>query len=343
MHLTSPHDLKQKLSLSNSEIHFIEQSRKTVASLFRRQDPRLLLIVGPCSIHNIEEGLAYAKALKQLADEVQDSCFIVMRAYIEKPRTFGGWTGLVNDPHLNSSHDLARGIFLARSFLLNLAKMRMPAGIEFLTPLLAPYLEDLVTWGCIGARTCASQTHRQLASHLPMPVGFKNSVDGNIECAVHGVHVARHSQSFMHIDDLGKVEQVNSVGNPYAHVVLRGSLNGINYDPISIEHTLNTLRRLEIPPRVVVDCSHGNSQGHYFKQKEAFMDTLSQIHAGNPHIFGLMLESNLAAGTQKIPSQLSELQTGVSITDSCLDFSTTQELVKSVASSSSTVMSSTQS
>jgi len=336
MQLITPKDLLQQFPLSPKAAAFITESRRAINQIFDRQDPRLLLIVGPCSIHNVEEGLIYAEKLKELATEVRDSCFLVMRAYIEKPRTRKGWLGLVHDPHLNGSHDIAHGLALSRQFLVQLAEMGVPAATEFLTPHLAPYIEDLISWGCIGARTSSSQIHRQLASLLKMPIGFKNTVEGNVEPAINGIHSARHPHMFMHINEMGKVFLAKSTGNAYAHVVLRGSQTHPNYDEASIQKAVNLLREHELPPRILVDCSHGNSQGQYYKQKQVFRTVLEQR---NPQIIGMMLESNLEAGAQLLSHQLEGLQPGISVTDPCIDFSTTSELIRS----SSIVISLTQS
>jgi 3-deoxy-7-phosphoheptulonate synthase len=331
MHLIAPKDLTEQIPLSKRGAEFVLDARKTIMRIFDRQDPRILLIVGPCSIHNVEEALTYAKALKELADEVRDSCYIVMRAYIEKPRTRKGWLGLVHDPHLNGSHDISYGLVQSRSLLVQLAEMGMAAGTEFLTPHLLPYIEDLISWGCIGARTSSSQIHRHLASSLKMPIGFKNTVDGNIEAAINGIHSARHSHHFMHICESGKLQLVKSSGNPYAHLVLRGSHNGVNYDEASVRRAVCSLREQELPPRILIDCSHGNCQGQYFLQKKAFQTALEQIQNGNQQILGMMLESNLQAGGQMIHNPLEGLQPGVSITDPCIDFATTAELIYSVS------------
>lgn len=339
MDLVAPKDLIAEYPISEKALENIAKNRKTIMRILDRQDPRLLFIVGPCSIHNVEEALIYARQLKELIREVQESCFIVMRVYVEKPRTRKDWLGLVHDPHLNSSHDIASGLSLTRGLLTELAEMGVPIATEFLTPHLAPYIEDLISWGCIGARTSSSQIHRQLASLLKIPIGFKNSVDGNIESAINAVHAARHPHSFMHIDPSGKVHLTKSSGNPYAHVVLRGSQKSPNYDEKSVRQTICSLREQELLPSILIDCSHGNCQGHYFKQKNVFQSVLEQIQNGNHQIVGMMLESNLQAGAQLIHHQLDELQAGVSITDPCLDFSTTAELIYSA----STVMSLTQS
>lgn len=339
MELIAPQDLIAKIPLSKKGAENIAESRKTLMRIFDRQDPRLLFIVGPCSIHNVDEAIAYAQQLKELAESVKENCFIVMRAYIEKPRTRKGWLGLIHDPHLNGSHDVAHGLELARTFLVELAEMGMPAGTEFLTPHVAPYIEDLISWGCIGARTSSSQIHRQLASLLKMPIGFKNSVDGNIDTAIHAIHAARAPHQFMHISGKGSVQLVKSSGNPYAHVVLRGSVGSSNYDEASIQKTVGALREQELPPRVLVDCSHGNCRGQYFLQKKAFQDVLEQIQRGNQQILGMMLESNLQAGAQMIHHQLEGLQPGISVTDPCIDYSTMAELVSSVSMAMSSVQS----
>lgn len=332
MHFLSPKELKDKIPLTESLAAFVTSCRNTIRNIFDRHDKRLLVIVGPCSIHNVDEALEYARQLKELAKDLQEHCFIAMRTYLEKPRTICGWKGLIHDPYLNESNDMAHGLFLARSLLLELAKLEVPAATEFLTPHMAPYIEDLITWGCIGARTSASQTHRTLASHLPMPIGFKNTIDGNVECAVQGVLVAHQPHVFMHIDDEGRLICMKSLGNPYSHVVLRGSLTHTNFDAAHVQNTIHHLRCLELPPRLIIDCSHGNCLRKYYKQKDVFLDALRQIREGNSQIIGLMLESYLEAGSQVIPHQLSELQPGISITDPCLDFPTTKELLYSLAS-----------
>lgn len=339
MDLPSPRQIKEAHPLQEEVLPFVTSSRDTVCKIFDRQDPRLLLIVGPCSIHRIEECLEYARALKQLADDVKDSCFLVMRAYIEKPRTRQGWKGFLHDPHLNGSDEIPEGLKLARFFLSELAAIGIPVATEFLTPHLIPYVEDLITWGCIGARTSSSQIHRILASSLSMPMGFKNTVDGNIDCAIDGVHVARSPHTFMQINDAGQLSVIRSKGNPYTHIVLRGSYKEANFQKEHVQRALTKLREEELPPRILIDCSHGNSRGQYFKQKEAFQSIMQQIADGNHQIMGMMLESHLEAGAQKIPAQLAELQRGVSITDACLDFSTAAELISSLSSSSFTSMS----
>ncbi len=334
MHLPSPSELSKELPLTPEAAAFVSTSRKSIQSIIDGKDSRLLIVVGPCSIHNTEEALIYAEEIKKLAEEVKEHCFLVMRTYIEKPRTRKGWRGLVHDPHLNGSEVIANGLPLCRSLLCRLAEMQVPTATEFLTPQLTPYFADTISWGCIGARTSSSQIHRLLASHLPMPVGFKNTVDGNVECAVNGVLVARSPHTFVHTCKDGKICKVQSQGNPYCHVVLRGSSLSQNYDAASIQRTLAVLRMQELSPRVLIDCSHGNAKGKYYAQKEVFHSVLEQKQEGNSHILGMMLESNLEAGSQLVGTDLHELQRGMSVTDGCIDFPATAELIKSVSSSS---------
>jgi 3-deoxy-7-phosphoheptulonate synthase len=328
MYLPSPRQLKEQFPLSDLAQSFVCKSRKKLVNIIEGVDRRLLFVVGPCSIHYAEEGLLFAKKLKELCQQIGDSCFIVMRAYIEKPRTLAGWKGLVHDPHLNGNDDLAQGLATSRSFLVDLAEMGIPVATEFLTPHLAPYIEDTISWGCIGARTSSSQVHRLLASSFEMPVGFKNSIDGNIDCAISGAAVASSSHTFMHFDDDGKLFSCTSKGNSHTHVVLRGSLTKPNYDKKTILDTLKKLKDQGLPERILIDCSHGNSNRHFYQQRKVFESVMIQIQGGNHHILGMMLESNLEEGKQSMPAQNS----GVSITDGCLDYSTTAELISSVSS-----------
>lgn len=323
----SPLTIKQLFPLGAEECEFITHSRRAVENILTGKDSRKLLIVGPCSIHDLEACLEYAEKFKSLAELTQDRFFCIMRAYVEKPRTGNGWKGFISDPHLNESCDMESGVALSREFLLKLAAMRVPAATEFVTPAFAPYIEDLITWGCIGARTCSSQVHRLLASHLPMPMGIKNSVDGNVHCAASGIATARAPHTFLHTSEKGKMELVKSRGNPYAHLVLRGSETHPNYSEEAINQALLHLRQMELPPKLIIDCSHGNSGRQYFKQKQVFE---SLIERGlDDQVVGLMIESHLEAGRQKIPNSLTQLQRGVSITDGCLDYHSTEEMILS--------------
>lgn len=325
--LPSPREVKQQLALLPSQSHFIQESRETAKNILEGKDKRLAIIAGPCSIHETEEALDYAQRFKELAEKVDKSCFLVMRAYIEKPRTTTGWKGLLYDPYLDGSNDMKTGIYWSRQLLLNLAEMGIPTATEFVDPLTAAYVDDLITWGFVGARTSASQTHRQLASSLNFPVGFKNGTDGNLDNAIQGVVAAKQPHSFMYIDPNGRVCAAKSSGNPSAHVVLRGSLEAPNYDPQSVRETLEKMRLYDIIPRILVDCAHGNSQKQYQKQRDSFRSVINQILEGNGLILGAMLESNLYAGNQILPERTPSLRYAVSVTDPCIDWDTTQELI----------------
>lgn len=332
MELPSSSDLKKKYPLSKGADDFIHFSRETAKNIVLRKDPRIVVIAGPCSIHDPEECLKYAENFKKLADQIAPSCFLIMRAYIEKARTLNGWKGLVYDPDLDESHDLAKGLVKARNFFVDLTEMGIPIATEFLSPLVSTYVDDLVTWGFIGARTSSSQIHRELASHFPFPVGFKNSIDGNVETAISGVMSAQNPHVFFHVNGQGKLCKVKSSGNPYTHVVHRGSIKSINYDEKNSAQTLQNLAGCGLPERLLIDCAHGNSQKDYEKQKEAFYCVLEQIERGNRGILGMMLESHLKAGCQSLTREPVYLEEGVSITDPCIDWSETEELLLSIHS-----------
>lgn len=327
--LPSPFEIKTVLPLNSNASAFIEQSRETAKRIIRGEDPRKAIIVGPCSIHDSESALEYSKRFKELAASVSRTCFLVMRVYVEKPRTSTGWKGLVYDPHLDGSHDIETGLLWARELLLALANLHIPAATEFVDPLASLYFEDLVTWGFIGARTSSSQPHRQFASSRTMPIGFKNSTDGNLENAVHGVLSAMAAHASLHIDDYGKLCAVQSQGNAFSHIVLRGAYQFANYDPLSVREALEMLKTFRLPNRLMIDCSHGNCQKSFDKQPDVFLSVLDQIEKGNDRIFGLMLESHLESGNQPLTEDLSALKYAVSITDPCLDWKTTEELIYS--------------
>ncbi len=327
--LPTPCELKKQSPLSFQASTFIAQSREIARQVIRGQDRRKALIIGPCSIHDCASALDYAQHFKKLAESVKRSCFMVMRVYIEKPRTATGWKGLLYDPHLDGSHDIKTGLLWTRKLLLALAEMQIPAAAEFVDPLAALYFEDLVSWGFIGARTSASQPHRQFASARMMPIGFKNSTDGNLENAVHGVLSATNPHTLLQIDEQGKLCVVQSEGNPDSHIILRGANDFTNYDPDSISLALKMLKKAGLPQRLMIDCAHGNCQKNDQKQREVFTSILEQIEKGNDKIFGLMLESHLRSGNQPLTEDLSLLKYAVSITDPCLDWQTTEELVYS--------------
>lgn len=313
--LPTPKELKISLPLTDEQHHFVLTARQSVCNILSGSDDRLLLIVGPCSIHDIKSAIDYAERLKALSKQVEDRIFLVMRTFFEKPRTIFGWKGLIHDPHLDGSSDVPRGLFLARRLLKTLAAMRLPAGMEFLEPITPYYLSDLITWGCIGARTATSQPHRQLASALLMPVGFKNSVDGNIASAVHGITAAAQPQSLLGIDNDALATLYQTQGNAHGHLILRGGGGKPNYDSAASAACL--LSDAGRHPRLIIDCAHGNSHP---SQAAVFERLTAQP---NSHLCGLMLESNIHSGNQS----LSNNHYGVSLTDPCLDWETTERLI----------------
>jgi 3-deoxy-7-phosphoheptulonate synthase len=327
--LPTPDALKASHPLSERGRQFIAGSREAAKKIVSGEDRRKALIVGPCSIHDPISALEYAERLKTLSQAVEETCFLVMRTYMEKPRTTTGWKGFLYDPHLNRTHAISTGLRWTRELLLKLAEMHVPCATEFVHPLASPYFDDLITWGFIGARTCSSQPHRQFASLVDFPIGFKNSVEGNIYRAIHGVLAAKEEHCSFHIDGEGKLCAVHSRGNPNSHIVLRGSCDGINYDPPSIRETLSSLEAAHLPQRIMIDCAHGNSRKQGEKQEEVFLSVLEQIEAGRDEIFGWMLESHLEGGSQPLSQDPSQFQYAVSITDPCLDWATTERLIYS--------------
>jgi 3-deoxy-7-phosphoheptulonate synthase len=325
--LPSYQEIKHHLPVLPPQSLFIEKSRQAVRAILNGIDPRLLIIVGPCSIHDRMSAIEFAKQLRQLADSVASQFLLIMRVYCEKPRTAFGWKGFLYDPLLDGSHAMHQGIEWTRQLLLELATLQVPAATEFLDPLTAYYYDDLITWGSIGARTASSQTHRQLASGLPMPIGFKNGIAGNISAAVNGVMTASHAHTYMRICDNGKPILAKTKGNPDVHIVLRGGESGPNYDPSSVSDALSRLEHGKLPLRLLIDCSHHNSGKKYECQPGVFQSVIHQIVEGNMNIRGLMLESHLQAGHQLLTPNLSQLQYGVSITDPCLDWQATAHLI----------------
>lgn len=323
--LLSPQELKKQLPLTLSQATFIADSRQMGRDLLSGKEKRILIIAGPCSIHDRETALEYARRFKELSEKVEKSSFLLMRVYVEKPRTTVGWKGLLYDPHLDGSHDIATGLYWSRQLLLDLANLQIPVATEFVDPLTSAYLEDLISWGVIGARTSASQTHRQLASSLDFPVGFKNGVDGNLDNAINGVVAAAAPHSYLSINQEGEITIAKSRGNPYGHVVLRGSVDETNYDRASIEQVVKKLRFSQHFPRILIDCAHGNCQRKYEKQEDAFHSIITQIAEGNRHILGAMLESHLKAGNQSFP--YFPLRNDISITDPCIDWATTEKMI----------------
>lgn len=324
--LPTPWELHEELPSTALQVEFITTARREVAKILHPSDDRLLLIVGPCSIHDLAAAREYALKLRELAKQVEDTFFIVLRTYFEKPRTQLGWKGMLYDPHLDGSNDMAAGLRQIRQFLLELATWGIPAATEFLDPSAAHYYGDLITWGCVGARTSESQVHRQMVSGLPLPVAFKNSTTGCVEVAVNGVLTAYLPHSFMSIDKQGKLCQMHTVGNPHCHIVLRGGESGPNYDPSSINSALEALQKADLPGALVVDCSHDNSQRKHEQQLVVFQSIMHQIQQGEKGIRGVILESHLQPGNQ--PFEQEQLHYGVSITDPCLEWEATAQLVQ---------------
>ena len=329
MQLLSPRKIKEKLPLTPTQRTSVHQNRQLMQDLVSGKDGRLAIVMGPCSIHDLSSALEYARRVRALADEVESACVCIMRVYIEKPRTVTGWKGLAYDPHLDGSNDIQTGIFWARELFLTLTDLGVPIATEMLNPLLLPYVQDLVTWGFVGARTSASQPHREIASSLPFPVGFKNSPDGNIEQAIHAMVAACSPHRFPSINEEGMLGIVESEGNPFTHVVLRGARSHSNYDAKSIADTIDTMQSHGLKNRVLVDCSHGNCQKEYARQKDVFHSVLEQYERGNHKILGMMLESNLEEGYQDLSESPSALKYAVSVTDPCLGWSDTEALVRS--------------
>ena len=325
--LITPIDLVNALPITPTVEQTVLEGREQVRNVLNGNDPRALLIVGPCSIHSKESALEYAGRLRELSQKLSDRLLIVMRVYFEKPRTTVGWKGLIYDPHLNDSFDIEDGLHTARSLLLEIGEMGMYAGTEFLDPVVPQYLAGLITWGTIGARTTESQIHRQMASGLSMPVGFKNGTDGNAQIAVDAMLSARSPHGFLGLDHDGRTALVRTTGNPDGHLVLRGGNHGPNFGADSVAEAKHRLEAAGVRSQLMVDCSHGNSNKDHTLQSTAFKDVVSQKVAGDKDIIGLMLESNLNAGNQRLCEDLSQLEYGVSITDACIGWDETVTLL----------------
>ena len=324
--LASPRDIREKFAVGSSLTKEIEGHRSTIARILKGEDPRLMVVVGPCSIHNLASGYAYAEKLAALQEQVKEKFFIIMRVYFEKPRTTVGWKGLINDPHLDGSRDVESGLLKARSFLHQVASLGLPTATEFLDPIVPQYISDLVSWAAIGARTTESQTHREMASGLSMPVGFKNATDGGLQVAIDALVSSSHGHSFLGITGDGQTAVVETTGNEHGHIILRGGGGVPNYSPSDIAAAKTKLRGVGSARPIMVDCSHGNSNKDYTKQPEVFKDVVGQHSAGETAINGLMLESNLVAGKQPL-TKPEELTYGQSITDGCISWETTEELL----------------
>ncbi len=325
--LPTPREIKQQLPCSEKAAATVLSGRAGIRNILNREDPRRFLIVGPCSIHDLAAAKEYGQRLCALAKEVEDQFLLVMRVYFTKPRTTVGWKGFINDPNLNDSFHISEGLYKAREFLVELGEIGIPVGTEALDSTTPQYLDDLLAWSAIGARTAESQTHREMASGLSTPVGIKNGTDGNVDVAINALQTMSHSHAFLGTNQNGQCCVLTTSGNPYGHMILRGGSRP-NYDSVHVALAEQSLKAAKLNPAIVVDCSHGNSLKNYELQPVVFRDCIHQIVEGNTSIVGLMLESNLVAGRQDIPEDRSKLQYGVSITDSCIDWDTTETLIR---------------
>lgn len=325
--LISPNDLKARFPANPTALRTVVRGRELVKAVLRNEDRRLVVLVGPCSIHDPAAALEYATRLATLAKKVEDRIIIFMRVYFEKPRTTVGWKGLINDPHLNDTFDISEGLVIARRLLAQIAELGLPVATELLEPITPQYIADLLSVASIGARTTESPTHRQMASGLSMPVGYKNGTDGSLQVAIDAMHSARTPHSFLGIDSDGQTCIVNTKGNPWGFTILRGGRAGPNYAEDKLRGASETLRAAGVSPRFVVDCSHGNSEKDHRKQAAVWNNVVEQAANGNDAIEGLMLESNLHEGSQKLTADLSKLKYGMSITDACIGWEQTEELI----------------
>ena len=326
--MPSPEEIKARVPMTESAIAAVLAGRKAIMDILDRRDPRIFVVVGPCSIHDAEAGLDYARRLKQLADEVSQTMVLVMRVYFEKPRTSTGWKGFINDPFIDDSFRVDVGMERARKFLLDVSEIGLPTGTEALDPIAPQYYGDLISWTAIGARTSESQTHREMSSGLSTPVGFKNATDGDLDVAINAIISAAHPHSFLGINSHGVSAITRTRGNRYGHAVLRGGGGRPNYDTVSISLAEQALAKAKLPKNVVVDCSHANSWKKPEYQPLVMKDVAHQIREGNDSVVGMMIESNLVAGNQSIPADLSQLKYGCSVTDACVSWETTEEMIR---------------
>ncbi len=324
--LPTPETLKNQFNHTEKTKELISDSRKTIENIIDGTDSRPLIIVGPCSIHDPQAAIEYAKKLYTLHEKCKEKCYIVMRVYFEKPRTTMGWKGLINDPNMDQSFDIKQGLEQARHLLLQILDIGLPTASEMLDPIVPQYIADLVSWASLGARTTESQPHREMASGLSMPIGFKNATNGDVSIAINAMEAAKHSHSFIGTTPEGKVAYVKTKGNPYGHLILRGGSNGPNYDKETIEKNSAILNKKKLPNKILIDCSHGNSKKDHRNQHIAFENILAQ-RKRNPNILGAMLESNLFEDNQSIPSTLTDLKYGISVTDKCIGWEETKKLL----------------
>lgn len=330
--LITPEQLKNDLPLTDTALKTVIEGRKVVRDILDHKDHRLFLVVGPCSIHDLKAAKEYASRLKALSEEVKDTLYLIMRVYFEKPRTTVGWKGLINDPYLDDSFKIEDGLKIGRQLLLDLANMEIPTATEALDPISPQYLQDLISWSAIGARTTESQTHREMASGLSSAVGFKNGTDGGLTVAINALQSVSNQHRFLGIDQKGVVSIVTTKGNPYGHVVLRGGNGRPNYDSVSVSICEQELAKAKISQNIMIDCSHANSNKDPALQPLVMENITNQIIEGNKSIIGLMIESHLNWGSQSIPKDLSQLKYGISVTDACIDWETTEKSIRSMHS-----------
>lgn len=325
--LPSPLELCKEVQKTDTTEKFVAESREAIHKIIFGNDRRLLVVVGPCSIHDLDAGREYAQKLSLLSKELSDRMLLVMRVYFEKPRTTVGWKGLIMDPNLDGTSDIPKGLRIARQFLHEVIELGIPTATELLDPITPQYIADLICWSAIGARTTESQTHRQMASGLSMPLGFKNATDGNIDVSIHAIQAASQPQTFLGIDNLGQANALTTNGNPNCHVVLRGGSNGPNYSADHVKRAGEQLSKAGLKPAIMVDCSHANSGKDPARQPDVFTETVRQS-LSDPNIIGAMLESNINHGNQLFPQPVESLKYGVSITDGCMDWETTEKILR---------------
>ena len=326
--LPTPKQIQAQFPVSEKSQRTVLEGRELIRKILDGKDPRLFVVIGPCSIHDPKAAMEYAERLKQLADRVQDKLFLVMRVYFEKPRTTVGWKGLINDPNMDDSFHIEEGLKIARELLAQLTELGLATATEALDPIVPQYISELISWSAIGARTTESQTHREMASGLSMPVGFKNGTDGNIQVAINAMKSALAPHSFLGIDPEGRISVFQTKGNPYSHVVLRGGDSQPNFDPASVAQCQKELEKAGLMQKIMIDCSHGNSNKDHNRQPGVFNAVIDQVREGNKSIVGMMVESNLFEGSQSIPKNLSDLKYGVSVTDGCIGWEATEGLLR---------------
>ena len=325
--LPTPVELCNKIKRSSDVEQFVVETRNAINKIIFGDDPRLLVVVGPCSIHDLKSGREYAERLAKLSQELSDRLLIVMRVYFEKPRTTVGWKGLIMDPKLDGTSDIPQGLEIARSFLTEVLELGLPTATELLDPITPQYIADLICWSAVGARTTESQTHRQMASGLSMPLGFKNATNGDLKVAINAIQAASQPQTFLGIDNAGQANAITTKGNPNCHIVLRGGSNGPNYSASDVADAQEKIAKENLEPAIMIDCSHANSNKNHELQASVFHDVVDQS-ISNKQIIGTMLESNINSGKQAFPQDKVNLQYGVSITDACIDWKTTEELLR---------------